>query len=72
MPGTNLVLGLARHTGMRLAEVGFLLIVIAGVWLAAAQIPAFKFATARTIVSGIALASGGVLLIIATHWGHFG
>jgi hypothetical protein len=66
------VVGLAHHTGMRLAEVGFLLILIAGVWLAAAEIPAFKFATGRTIVSGIALAIGGVLLIIATHWGHFG
>jgi hypothetical protein len=28
--------------------------------------------TARTIVAGIALALAGVLLIIATHWGHFG
>jgi hypothetical protein len=25
----------------------------------------------RTIVAGIALAVAGVLLIIATHWGHF-
>jgi hypothetical protein len=27
---------------------------------------------ARTIVAGVALAIGGLLLIIATHWGHFG
>jgi hypothetical protein len=54
------------------AEIGFLLILFAGVWLAAAQIPKFKLATARTIVAGIALALAGVLLIIATHWGHFG
>jgi hypothetical protein len=26
----------------------------------------------RTIVAGIALALAGILLIIATHWGHFG
>jgi hypothetical protein len=63
---------LAHHTGVRLAEVGFLLIVIAGIWLAAAQIPAFKLSTARTIIAGIAFAAAGVLLIIATHWGHFG
>jgi hypothetical protein len=63
---------LARHTGARLAEIGFLLILFAGVWLAAAQVPAFKLATARTIVAGIALALAGLLLIIATHWGHFG
>jgi hypothetical protein len=68
----NLVLGLARQTGVRLAEVGFLLVLFAGIWLAAAQIPQFKLGRARTIVSGVALAIGGLLLIIATHWGHFG
>ncbi|MCU1659666.1 MAG: hypothetical protein JWO57_4322 [Pseudonocardiales bacterium] len=66
------LLALAPHTGTRLAEVGFLFIVFAGIWLAAAQIPTIKFGTARTIVAGIALAAAGVLLIIATHWGHFG
>jgi hypothetical protein len=66
------VLGLTEETGARLAEVGFLLIVIAGVWLVASQIPALRFGTARTIVAGAALAVAGVLLIIATHWGHFG
>jgi hypothetical protein len=62
---------LAHHTGVRLAEVGFLLIVFAGIWLAAAQIPQLKNSTARTIVAGVALALAGILLIIATHWGHF-
>jgi hypothetical protein len=52
--------------------VGFLLILFAGVWLVAAQIPAFKIATARTIVAGIALALGGLMLIVATRWGGFG
>ncbi len=59
-------------TGLKLAEVGFLLIVIAGVWLVAAEIPALGLRRARTIVAGAALAAAGVLLIIATHWGHFG
>ena len=66
------VLALSHQTGVTLAEVGFLLILIAGVWLVAAQIPALKMRTARMIVAGIALALAGVLLIIATHWGHFG
>jgi hypothetical protein len=65
-------LALAPHTGARLAETGFLLILFAGVWLAAAQVPQFKFGTARTIVADVALALAGLLLIIATHWGHFG
>jgi hypothetical protein len=66
------VLALSHQTGVTLAEVGFLLILFAGVWLVAAQIPAFKMPVARMIVAGTALALAGVLLIIATHWGHFG
>jgi hypothetical protein len=70
MPRMNF-LALARHTGVRLAETGFLLILFAGIWLAAAQVPRFRLGTARTIVAGVALALAGLLLIIATHWGHF-
>jgi len=57
---------------VRLAEVGFLLMLFAGVWLVAAQLPQLKLGAARTIVAGVALALGGLLLIIAVHWGHFG
>jgi hypothetical protein len=63
---------LSHQTGIVLAEVGFLLILFAGIWLVAAQIPAFRLATERTIVAGAALAVAGVLLIVATRWGHFG
>jgi hypothetical protein len=68
----SFVVALTHQTGRHLAEIGFLLVLFAGIWLAAAQIPQFKLPTARTIVAGIALAIGGLLLIIATHWGHFG
>ena len=68
----NLVLAFAHRTGVRLAEVGFLLLLFAGVGLVVAQVPQFKFGTARTVVAGMAIALGGVLLIIATHWGRFG
>ena len=68
----SFVLGFAHRTGIRLAEVGFLFLLFAGVWLTAAQIPRFKFGAARTIVAGVALAISGLLLIIAIHWGHFG
>ena len=60
------------QAGRKRAEVGFSLILFSGIWLAAAQIPLFKLRTARMIVAGIALAIGGLLLIIATRWGHFG
>lgn len=66
------MLAITHRVGVTLAEVGFLLILFAGLWLVAAQIPLFKMPRARTIVAGIALACAGVLLIIATHWGHFG
>ena len=39
----NLLLGFAHQTGVRLAEVGFLLLLFAGVWLVAAHIPKLKF-----------------------------
>ncbi len=68
----NLVLGFARQTGVRVAEVGFLLVLFSGVWFAAAQIPRLGLGRARSIVAGVALAAGGLLLIVATHWGHFG
>lgn len=63
---------MSHKTAVVLAEVGFLLILFAGIWLVAAQIPAFKNPTMRNIVAGVALALAGLLLIIATHWGHFG
>ncbi len=67
-----LAFGLTRHTGERLAEVGFLLILLAGVWLVLAEIPRLRLGAARMIVAGVALAIAGLLLIIATHWGYFG
>ena len=63
---------LTHHTGVTLAEVGFLLFAVAGVWLVAAQLPPARYHAFRTIVAGAPFAAGGVLLIVATHWGHFG
>ena len=66
------MIAISHRMGVTLAEVGFLLITFAGVWLVAAQLPALKWKGTRSIVAGVALACAGVLLIIATHWGHFG
>ncbi len=72
MPPMTLLLAYPGQTGVRLAEIGFLLILFAGVWLAAAHIPQLKLGNARMIVAGAALALAGLLLIIAVHWEHFG
>jgi hypothetical protein len=66
------LLAFSHHGGIRLAEVAFVLVLIAGVWLVAAQFPQFKIGALRTSVAGALLAVGGLLLVIATHWGHFG
>jgi hypothetical protein len=67
-----LLLTLSAKASDRLAEVGFLLLVIAGIWLVAAEIPVLKISKARRIVAGIAIAASGVLLLVAVHWGRFG
>jgi hypothetical protein len=63
-----MVEALSAHTGTRLAEVGFLLLALTGVWM----VVAFPLRHLRPIVAGVVLAVSGVLLLIATHWGHFG
>ena len=66
------LLSLNQHSTKILAEVSFLLILIAGLWFVASEIPALRMSKARRIVAGIALAIAGILLIIATHWGKLG
>ena len=68
----NIVAVFKHHTGLRLAEVGFLLIIFAGVWLAAADIWQPRFGRARGVVAGAAFVVAGVLLIIATRRYHYG
>jgi hypothetical protein len=69
----SLLFALSRQTSIRLAEVGFLLILISGVWLAASVVlQPERWGKLRTIVSGTLLAGAGLLLIVATHWGRFG
>lgn len=67
---TLLALIIARHTGIRLAELGFLLAAIAGALLLLGAIVPFGRRIGAAI-GGLALAAGGVLLVVATHWGHF-
>ena len=67
----SVLLAMSAGTGRKVAEVGFLLLVIAGIWLAASQFQQPRWGVLRTIVAGVAIAAGGVLLLVAVHWGHF-
>jgi hypothetical protein len=60
---------ISRHTTNQISEIGFLLILITGIWLLASEIPSLRIGRARNIVAGITLAVGGLLLIIAAHYG---
>ncbi|HVS84607.1 MAG TPA: hypothetical protein VHD91_03145 [Gaiellaceae bacterium] len=65
------LLALTAHNGERLAEIGEALLAIGGVllWLGA-SLPFGR--KGGNFLGGVALAASGVLLVIATHWGHFG
>lgn len=61
---------ISAHSGHRIAEFGFLLAAIAGAFFALAAV--FNLGWGWNFIAGAALATGSVLLIIASRWGHFG
>jgi hypothetical protein len=68
----SLLLTINRHTSDRLAEVAFLLILIAGVWLVAAELLSARWHKLRMVVAGVLFAVAGLIMIIVIHSGHFG
>ena len=75
------LLAFSHSSGVRVAEVAFLLLFIAGVWIVSASLTKVErthtwhgiviaSSRFRMIVAGGMLACGGLLLIIAAHWGH--
>jgi hypothetical protein len=64
------ILAITKQNGIRLGELGFLLGAVAGGLIALGAI--MPLGRAWTFLAGASLAGGSVLLIIATHWGHFG
>ena len=75
------LLAFSHSSGVRVAEVAFLLLLLAGVWIASASLTKVEKTHTwhgivlasgrfRMIVEGVFLACGGLLLIVAAHWGH--
>jgi hypothetical protein len=65
------LLAFSHSTGVTVAEVAFLLFLIAGVWIAVAWIvPTSKWQRMRMIVAGVLIAGAGLLLIIAAYSGN--
>jgi hypothetical protein len=75
------LLAFSHSTGVRVAEVAFLLFLIAGIWIASSSLTKVEKTHTwrgivvasgrfRMIVAGLMLACGGLLLVIAAHWGH--
>jgi hypothetical protein len=64
------IFAFTRHTGVRVGEIGFALVAIAGVLSAVA--PVTRLGKPGTVAGGVALAAGAVVVIIAIRWGSFG
>jgi hypothetical protein len=64
------IFAFTRHTGVRVAEIGFALIAIAGAVLALA--PLTRFGRTGATAGGVVLAAGAVIVVVAIRWGSFG
>jgi hypothetical protein len=75
------LLAFAHSSGVRVAEVAFLLLLLAGVWVVSASLTKVEkthtwrgVAPAsgrfRMVGAGVLLASAGLLLMIVAHWSH--
>lgn len=64
------IFAFTRHTGVRVAEIGFALMAIAGALLAIA--PVTRLGRAGTVAGGVVLAAAAVVVIIAIRLGSFG
>lgn len=67
---TLLALMIKAHTGVRLAEVGEVLCLLGGLALLLGGMTPFGKRSGQTL-GGLGLTIGFILLIVATHWGHF-
>lgn len=69
-------LAFSHNASVTVAEVAFLLVLIAGIWIAFGWLveskrdSRFRGVRFRMVVAGLLIAVAGLLLIIASRWGH--
>jgi hypothetical protein len=66
------LLALTHHNGIRIAELGFAVAAVGGALLAFGALSPRAGGRGVTVLAGLALAAGAILVIVAAHWGHFG
>jgi hypothetical protein len=64
------IFAFSRHTGVRIAEIGFALLAIAGALQAMA--PMVSIGKRGVIASGTCLFAGAVVILVAIRWGSYG
>ncbi len=67
---TLLALTMTTHTGIRLGEVGEALGALGGIALLLGGMTPLGKRAGQTL-GGLGIALGFILLVVATHWGHF-
>ena len=67
---TLLAYTITKHSGVRLAELGEAIGLLGGALIVLGGITPFAKRIGQT-VGGLGVASGFLLLLVATHWGHF-
>jgi hypothetical protein len=67
---TLLALMIKAHTGIRIGEVGEVLGALGGIALLIGGMTPFGKRGGQ-MLGGLGIGAGFILLIVATHWGHF-
>jgi hypothetical protein len=67
---TLLAFVIKTHTSIRLAELGAALVAVAGILFLLGGMTPFGRRAGQSF-GGIVLAIGGILLVVAIHWGKF-
>ena len=64
------IFAFTRHTGVRIAEIGFALLAISGALQA--MVPVTRIGRHAGVAAGASLFAGAVVILVAIRWGSYG